>query len=169
MDQNLESKLTFKDKFFNFYNLNKLKIFIFIFILTLIIIFKIFLMYNNERKNTIISEKYIQAGIYLASKKNEQAKFLYDEIILSKNNFYSILSLNTIIEKKLITDRKKILNYFEILEKISPSKENKDLIIFKKALYLIKASDEKKGNNLLRALVEDNSTLKPIAQELLKK
>ena len=47
----------------------------------------------------------------------ETAQKIYEEIIISKNKFYSILSLNSIIEQNLIFDRDKILEYFEILEK----------------------------------------------------
>ena len=42
-------------------------------------------------------------------KKNEKSKIIYEEIILSKNQFYSILALNNILEKKLETDKNKIV------------------------------------------------------------
>ena len=93
---------------------------------------------------------------------------LYEEIIFSKNKFYSILSLNTILEKNLISDKKKILEYFEILEGVSLSQENKDLITFKKALYLLKSSDIQNGKNLLKSLIDKNSSLKTIANELIE-
>ena len=95
-------------------------------------------------------------------------KALYEEIILSKNQFYSVLSLNTLIEKELITDNEKILNYFKILEKSVSSNERKDLIKFKKALYLIKTSNIKEGKEILNNLIDSNSTLKSIAQELIQ-
>ena len=49
----------------------------------------------------MISEKYIQAGLYLASKDEKKSKDLYEEVILSNNKFYSILALNTILENLL--------------------------------------------------------------------
>ena len=88
--------------------------------------------------------------------------------MLAKNNFYSILALNTIIEKNLISNKGEILKYFEILEKSNVTKEQKNLIKFKKALYLIKESDTKNGNNLLKDLIDDNSSLKSIAEEIIK-
>ena len=49
-----------------------------------------------------------------------------------------MLALNTLLEKNLEKDEKKIISYFEILENLSLPKEQKDLVIFKKALFLIK-------------------------------
>tara|TARA_Y100001958_G_C20797356_1_gene262199 strand:- start:41 stop:550 length:510 start_codon:yes stop_codon:yes gene_type:complete len=169
MEQNVQDKIDLKQKILTFYNYNKKKIYFFILILFIIIISIIFYKYNSEQKNILIAEKYIQAGIQLSSNKNDDAKKLFEEIILSKNEFYSILSLNTIIEKNLINDKNKILKYFTILEKSITSKEQVDLIIFKKALYLIKVSDIQKGKNLLKQLVDKNSNLKSIAQEILNK
>ena len=85
---------------------------------------------------------------------------------MSKNQVF-VLSLNT-IEKELITDNEKILNYFKILEKSVSSNERKDLIKFKKALYLIKTSNIKEGKEILNNLIDSNSTLKSIAQELIQ-
>ena len=128
-----------------------------------------FLKYSSEKKNTLIAEKYVQAGIYLTKNENDSAKKIFEEIILSKNKFYSILALNTIIEKELIVNKKKILEYFNILEKSISSKDQADLIILKKGLYLIKNSDIREGENLLNKLINSKSSLKPIAQELLDK
>ena len=64
---------------------------------------------------------------------------------MSKNQFYSLLSLNTILEKDLEQDFEKIMNYFEIVENLGHSKEKKDLILLKKALYLIDNSKKKEG------------------------
>ena len=123
----------------------------------------------NEKKNKLISEKYIQAGLYLSSEKKENAILLFEEIILSKNNFYSILALNTIVEKNLITDKIKIFEYFKILEDAISSKDENDLIVFKKALYLMKNSETEKGKNIMKDLIDKNSNLKPIIEEFLKK
>lgn len=168
MEQNIETKLDLKDKFINFYNSNKLKILIFSIILSIALIMVMFLKYFNEKQNIIIADKYIKAGLYLSSNKKENAKEIYEEIILSKNKFYSILALNTILEKNLITNKEKILKYFNILEKSTSTKDQKDLIALKKAIYLIKELKIKEGNDLLNKLISDNSILKPIAEELVK-
>ena len=169
MEQNEETKKSFKEKLINFYKLNKIKIYILISFIFMAIISISFLKYNNEKNNILTAEKYIQAGIYLSLKKNEDAKDLYEEIILSKNKFYSILALNNIIENNLISEKEKILNYFNILEKNVKLKNNKDLIILKKALFLIKNSEEKNANELLNGLITNDSNLKSIAQDLLEK
>ena len=76
----------------------------------------------------VTAEKYVQAGLLLAVKNKDNAKKLYEEIIASENKFYSILALNTIIEKDLISSKKKILEYFDVLENSISAKDNVDLI-----------------------------------------
>ena len=167
MDQNLDNKTDLKNRIVEFYNSNKIKIFISIFAVIIAGIFMIFSTYKNEQKNQFMSEKYIQARLYLTSDKKDEAKALLEEIILSKNEFYSLLALNMILEKKLILEKNKILEYFEILEKNSSSKHNKDLVIFKKSLFLIKEGQKQNGMNLLKKLIENDSALKPIIQGLI--
>ena len=167
MDQSEENNKELKDKILNFYSLNKLKIFFTILIIILVIFTFFFMKFTNEKKNIIIGEKYIKAGLYLASSDMSKAKTIYEEIILSENNFYSILSLNTIIEKNLVSDKNKIIDYFKTLEKSITSKDQKDLIKLKKALFLFKESEIEAGNSLLKELIEENSNLKKIAQDLI--
>ena len=69
----------------------------------------------------------------------------------------------------MISDKNQILNYFEILIKNRQSKENKDIINFKKALFLIKNSEVKKGNELLNEMIKNNSNLKSLAEEVISK
>ena len=168
MDQSEENKTEIKDRIINFLNDNKVKIYIFIFILATVLVSFIFIKTNNEKKNVLVAEKYLKAGINLVSNKNDIAKSLYEEIISSKNEFYAILALNTIIEKDLIIDQKKILEYFTVLERSVSTKETIDLIKLKKALYLIKILDIETGNKLLKSLIDDNSNLKSIAKELIE-
>ena len=168
MDENIEHKLDQKERVINFYNNNKNKIFIIIGIFIILLSLFSYLNYNNEKKNIVISEKYIQAGLFLASDDETNATLIYEEIIESKNDFYSILALNTIIEKNLIMNENKILNYFDLLENSISSKENADLIRFKKALFLIKKSDRKKGKQILEELINKDSSLKIISQEIIK-
>ena len=78
------------------------------------------------------------------------------------------MSLNTILEKKLVLDREKILNYFKLIENVASNDESRELINLKKALYLIKESDNKNGDNLLQNLIESNSTFKSIAIGILE-
>ena len=167
MEQKLESNLKLKNKIINFYNLNRLKIYIFIFLLLSIFIAMTFMKYNHNQKNILISEKYIEAGMNLAANKNENAKLLYEEIILSKNKFYAILSLNTIIEKNLISDDKTIISYFNLLENMDLQEEKFDLITLKKALFYLKISKKNEGINLLEKLIKKNSKFKSLAEEII--
>ena len=169
MEDSIEKKIEFKDKIISFYNENKIKIFSIVFILFTAIVIFIFLGMHEKKNNKPISEKYVQAGLYLASNDLKKAKDYYNDIILSKNKFYSILALNTILEKNLVTERNIILSYFQKLENYKFSRETSDLITLKKALYLIKISEEKSGNELLKKLITEKSSFKSIAQEIISK
>ena len=169
MEINVEKKLDLKDKIVNIYNLNKKKIYITIIVFILITISTIVVKFNNERKNNLIAEKYIKAGIYLSSDQKENAKILLEEIILSKNKFYSILALNTIIEKNLILDHKKIIDYMVLAEGSIKSNNQKELLLFKKGLYLIKNSKNLEGEKLLKDLINKNSQLKFLVEEIIIK
>ena len=131
MELNVEKKIEFKDKLYLFYSENKLKIYIVIFIVISSVISINLFNINKEKKNELIAEKYIQAGLLSSSNNQEKSKKIYEEIILSENNFYSILSLNTILEENLINDKNKILEYFSIVEKLTKSNEQLDLIFLK--------------------------------------
>ena len=167
MDQSLDKKIEFKDRIASFYTNNKFKVYLFIGILVTSIILLFFVNINKEKNNNLVAEKYIQAEQHLSSNENEKARNIYEQIILSENKFYSILALNNIIEKNLEKDDNKILEYFMLVEKIVNSKDQKDLITFKKALFLIKILKEERGKTLLKNLIEQNSRLKPLAQEIL--
>ena len=168
MDQSVENKTEIKIRLLNFYNSNKVKIYFLLFVMILTLISFSFIKYKNEKNNILISEKYVEAGLNLSLNQTDKAKKIYEEIIYSENNFYSILALNTIIEKKLIKDKEKILEFFKIVEKSISLKSQKDLIALKKALYMIRAADIQNGNDLLKELIKNDSSLKPIAQEILK-
>ena len=162
---NEEEKKNWKN---NLWVKHKFKFYIFFGLFILSTIGYQFFQMQIDKKNELISEQYIKAGLYLASKKEIESKKILEEIINSKNKFYSQLALSIILEKKLETNSKKILDYFETVEKLQYKKEQKDLIVLKKALYLIKISQIKEGNKLLKKIIETNSSLKLIAEELLE-
>ena len=169
MEQNINNKIELKDKIITIYRTNKLKIYGFLCILIIVLISAIFFAIQSEKKNNIVAEKYVKAGLFLAENQIEQSIKLYEEIIFSKNKFYSILALQTILEEDLITEKKRILNYFQTIENQTKTEEQHDLIIFKKALYLIKISNVKDGNDLLEKLISNDSKFKFLAKEVLKK
>ena len=169
MEQNLNDKINLKDKLTNLYKENKFKVYSFISILIIIIFFIFIFNANIKKKNNLIAESYIQAGILLASGNKSKSIEVYEKVISSKNKFYSLLALNTILEKNLISDYNKILGYFALVEEKIKFKEQKDLLIFKKALFLIKSGNNQEGEKLLRKLIENKSQLKSLAEEIIKR
>ena len=168
MEDNINKENYLKEKFIFFIKKNKRKI-IYFFIAFLIILGVIFFLNLNKKKQQIlISEKYIQSGIFLSQKEVNKAKFLLEEIILSKDKFYSLLALNTILEKKLVTDKDKVLGYFLLIENLNLSDEQIDILKLKKALYLINENEVEEGEKLIKNLIENNSTLKEIAEDIIK-
>ena len=64
------------------------------------------------------------------------------------------------IDENLLSDQKKLFEYFDIIEKITKEKEQLNLIKIKKALYLIKSERDKEGKNILEKISNSNSKYK---------
>tara|TARA_B100000575_G_C22800539_1_gene472526 strand:+ start:117 stop:626 length:510 start_codon:yes stop_codon:yes gene_type:complete len=167
MEQKIESKISLREKISNFYRLHKVKVFILILVSLIISITIIFIQQKKEKNNILTSEKYVKAVLNLSQNKETEAKNLLNEIILSGNKFYSFLALNRIIEKNLFDNNEKILEYFNILENLDLNEEELDLLIFKKALFLIKISKNLEGKNLLERLIKKDSKFKNLAEETI--
>ena len=168
MDPHIDKNLEFTEKLKLFFKEQKFKIILISCTCVLISIIFLVMKIFQERENILISEKFIKANIFLSTQNEDKSKELYEEIIKSKNKFYSILALNTILEKKLENDEKKIINYFNILQDLSMSLEQKDLLTFKKALFLIQISKINEGENLLKNLSNSDSYLKDISDQILE-
>ena len=106
-------------------------IFLILFVILLITGTYYYYKISEEKKSNLISEKYIKASLLLGSKNKEEPKAILEEIIKSKNKFYSILALNLIIEKELEKDKSKIIKYFKDLEDLTIS-ESRNLLMLKK-------------------------------------
>ena len=167
MELNTETANLEKNKIFSIFKKYKK----FIFLIFLGIIFTIGINYyykiSNEKRSNIISEKYIKARLLDAKKNKDEIKLILEEIILSKDKFYSILALNLIIEQDLEKDKTQIVEYFNNLEDLNISKESRNLLILKKALYLMKNSDYLKGKEILQNLIDSDSNLKPIIEDII--
>ena len=153
MEQNLDNKIDFKSRLINFYKDNKIKIQIFLFIILISFFSIMFLQVYNDKQNNLISEKFIKADIIYTKDDKNSAKKLYEDILRSKNSFYSTLALNEIIEKNLEKDDKKILEYFDKVESLQKNKERKDILKFKKALFLLKNLNTQDAKILLKELI----------------
>ena len=167
MEQNLNNNTEIKARLINFYKENKIKVQI-ILIGTILIIFLItFLEINKEKKNNLISEQYINAGIFYTKNEKDKAKEIYEDILKTNNSFYTTLALNNLLEKNLETNKNKVLEYFDIVEKLQKNEEQKDILKFKKALYLLKNLENEEAKKLLNELIDSDSKIKKIAEEAL--
>tara|TARA_B100001741_G_scaffold207986_1_gene171935 strand:+ start:721 stop:1224 length:504 start_codon:yes stop_codon:yes gene_type:complete len=163
-----EQNTNFLEKTENFVKENKN---ILLTVLTLIIFVLIgisYLNYYQKSKNEKISEKFVQAGIYLSLDKQAESKKIYEEIINSKNKFYSLLALNTIIDNNLEKNHEKVLELFNVVENARVEKEQKNLVKLKKALYLINISRDNEGKKMLDEIISDDSIWKETASEISK-
>lgn len=167
MTDNLNKEFLLDNKFYLFYKSNKKIIIIFLFIIITIACVFLYLNTSEKKYNRYISERYTQANILLSADNKLGALKIFDEIILSKNKFYSILALNNVLEKQLTKDENRILNYFEIVEKINQTKSSSELIQFKKALYLAKIEKNELAKKILENLINNNSILKEVAKEII--
>ena len=168
MSDSLENKIDLKDKLISYLRENRRKVILII----IFVFFSVFLIISfniyKQKKNELISEKFVQAKLFLQNKNKNEANIILEEIIFSKNKFYSILALNTIIERNLIEDKIKIIEYFKFLEQINIEEEQKDLLNFKKGLFLIKHSDKKEeGYKILKKISDSESSIKLLAREIL--
>ena len=164
----MEDNLNFSEKFSIFLREKKKIIISFIILILIILIGTNIFLINQKNKTKDLAEKFISAGILASSKENEKAKILYKEIVLSKNKFYSILSLNQLIEKNLMKDQNEILNLFDLVETIKMDNEQKNLVKLKKALLLMKMSKNENAKKLLQEIIVDQSSLTNVALELSK-
>ena len=169
MSENFNQTNEFKIKFILFFKNNKIKILILFSIISLSLISYFFYQLNLKKNHNLISEKYILAGLYFSSGEKEKSKKLFEEIISGKDKFYTSLALYSILEKDLEDDKQKILIHFDNAEKSVKSKEQKDLLSFKKALFLLKANDPDEAKKLLENLIRSDSIIKSLAQEILIK
>ena len=168
MEEKTDNIPEIKDKIFSFVKKNYIKILFIVFLVILFLVILIFLQFNHKKKNTLISEEYMKASIMISSNELEKPKKILENIIFSKNKFYSNLALNLILEKKLEKDFNRIISYFEAVEKLSLSKDQYELLIFKKALYLMKSSKIEEGKKLLKNLANSKSNIKNLAINILK-
>ena len=168
MEQNIDD-INKNFKLRDFYNSNKNKLYSLILIILIMIPAIFFFQLNQKNNNKLIADKFIEANIYLSTDQKPLAISLYSEIILEKNKFYSNLALAKILENTLINDKELIIKYFKAVEESGLTKDQKDNLIFKKSLYLIKNDNKKEGISLLKNLIEENSSLKLLAKDVLEK
>ena len=167
MEQNIDSKIDFKSRVINFYKENKIKTLLFFLVILISSISIILLQTYYEKKNNQVSELLINAGILYTQDEKDRAKKIYEDILKSNNSFYSTLALNNIIEKDLENNDDKILEYFDIIDNLQKNKEQKDVLKFKKALFLLKKFKKEEAKIILNELIKSDSKIKNLAEYIL--
>ena len=152
----------------NFFVKNKIKI---ISILLAIIIVLIaaysFDKYKTNQKIEI-SNKFNSTTLMHSDKNKESTIKNLVEIINKKDPTYSPLSLYFILDKKLISDRVKINEYFDLLIENTPlDKEINNLVIYKKALFNADQAEESDLLNILNPLINSESVWRSHALYLM--
>lgn len=160
MDEDLAiiNNNTRNEKIKNFFINNKKKFFIFL--ITTVIFLIAFFGYKEfeNKKKTDTSNDFNSIIIDYSEKTKITTKDRLLEIINRKDPTYSPLSLYFIIDKKLITEREKINNLFDILIlETSLEKEIKNLVIFKKGLFNADEANENELLDILKPLINSDS------------
>ena len=154
--------LTKKSKLKNFYESYKIIIFSFIFILVILLGSFSYYTKSKENKKILLSEKYIEAKIYLEAGNKNKAINLLKEVIFANDSTYSSLSLFLIMNQKLITDHKEISLLFDHLLKNNKfSKEVRNLLIYKKALLYSNFVDESELLESIRPILNTETLWQP--------
>jgi len=168
MENEINNKTSFYNSIENFVKKNKKNVIVNLIVIISCLLATILFHYYQENQNKKISEEYVKAGIYLTQNNKEKSKDIYKDIIFKKNKFYSYLSLNNIIENKLIKNNDEILELFEVLEKIDKDKEQQNLVKLKKALFLMQISKKKEAMLIFDSIISSNSIWKEIAMQFSK-
>jgi len=154
--------ITKKTKVKKFYEENKSLIYILIFSTILTIFGTMYFLENKESKRIAVSDDYIQAQIYISEGEKNKAKILLEKIIYKNDPTYSSLSLFLLINEDLITENKKINNFFDHLLKNNKfEKEMENLIIFKKLLTQFDTLKESELLNISKPIISSDSVWKP--------
>ena len=148
-----------KQKIINFYKKNKKKIYLFICAI-LILIFGIY--FYSEKKNEdkkVLADNYIQAKQLIKDNQNEKAKNILKGIILKNDKTYSSLSLFLLLDSSIDLGNLEIIKYFDhIISKNSKLEaEEKNLLIYKKAIFISDFSNESLILQTLNPLINSKS------------
>ena len=159
---------TRNEKIKNFFIQNKKKLISSLGVIIILLISYFAFGEYQDRKKIKISDSFNTITInYSESNKEKTAKDLI-QIINEKNSTYSPLSLYFIIDNKLINEKNKINELFDIIiDDTSLDKEIKNLNIYKKALYNANDSNENDLLNILNPVIKSESVWKSHALYLM--
>ena len=159
---------TRNEKIKNFFIQNKKKLVLGISVILLVLISYFSLGEYKKKQKIEISDTYNSIIIdYSKNNKEKTAKNLI-ELINKKDPTYSPLSLYFIIDNKLINEKEKINDLFNlVIEEISLDKEIRNLNIYKKALFNADNSDENDLLKILNPIIKSESVWKSHALYLM--
>jgi len=159
-----------KFNFSEFFNKNKKSLIVILITIILLVIVLIITNEYKKQKYVETSVKYNSAKILIEKNKMSEALVILEEIILKNNQFYSPSALNLIIDNKLIQDKKKILSYFdEIISNNKLDIETKNLLIFKKTVFIGDDIKESELLSNLKPILKSDSLWKDMVSDYIKK
>ena len=171
MSENLfetQYDVTKKSRFRKLYDANRLLIFSTLFVLIIASISLSFYTVSREKKQILLADNYMVAIFYLQNNERDKGRKILKEIILANNRTYSTLSLFLILDEDLVDDQKEISNLFDhLLANNKFEQEVKNLIIFKKTLFLSNFANELEMVENAKQLINTNTLWKPHALLLL--
>ena len=141
-----------------------------ILIITLILILIGFFGYSKylNEKRLKLSELYNAVTFNYISGQNQNINDQLIYIINAKDSTYSPLALYFVIENDIISSKKEINEYFDvIINEVNLEKEIKYLIIYKKALFNSENKNENELLEIINPLLKSNSIWKSHALYLM--
>ena len=152
----------------NFFVKNKSKIIVILLAIIIVLIAAYSFDKYKTNQKIEISNKFNSTTLMHSDKNKESTINNLVEIINKKDPTYSPLSLYFILDKKLISDRIKINEYFDLLiEKTPLDKEINNLVIYKKALFNADQAQESNLLNILNPLINSESVWRSHALYLM--
>ena len=152
----------------NFFVKNKSKIIVILLAIIIVLIAAYSFDKYKTNQKIEISNKFNSTTLMHSDKNKESTIKNLVEIINKKDPTYSPLSLYFILDKKLISDRVKINEYFDLLIENTPlDKEINNLVIYKKALFNADQAQESDLLNILNPLINSESVWRSHALYLM--
>ena len=152
----------------NFFVKNKSKIILILLAIIIVLIAAYSFDKYKTNQKIEISNKFNSTTLMHSDKNKESTIKNLVEIINKKDPTYSPLSLYFILDKKLISDRAKINEYFDLLIENTPlDKEINNLVIYKKALFNADQAQESDLLNILNPLINSESVWRSHALYLM--
>ena len=159
---------TRNEKIKNFFIQNKKKLVLGITVILLVLISYFSLGEYKKKQKIEISDTYNSIIIDYSKNNKEKTAQNLIELINKKDPTYSPLSLYFIIDNKLINEKEKINNLFNVvINEISLDEEIRNLNIYKKALYNADSSDENDLLKILNPILKSESVWKSHALYLM--